>query len=303
MPEPLAFLAGRFLPQREARLDLHDAGFVFGATVTEFCRTFHQRPYLLDRHLGRLQAGSEQLGIRLPMAPAELARTAEQLVAHNAALLGPGVELALIVFATPGPIGYYLGQAGGAGEAPATLGMHTFPLPLGRYARFFRDGVHLVTPAVRQLLGATIPPAIKHRSRLHWWLAEREVRRYAAGAVPLLLDERGHVTETALANFLLVRDGTVLTPLADAVLWGISIQVVEALCGRLGIPFAQQPLQVRDCLEAAEAMLCGSAFCLAGVRQINDHPLPWPGPTFARLLGAWSADVGVDIPGQILAAG
>jgi hypothetical protein len=37
---PLAYLNGRLLPQDEARLPVHDAGFVMGATVTDLCRTF-----------------------------------------------------------------------------------------------------------------------------------------------------------------------------------------------------------------------------------------------------------------------
>ena len=39
MTEPLASLNGRLLPQSEAHLALNDAGFVFGATVTDLCRT------------------------------------------------------------------------------------------------------------------------------------------------------------------------------------------------------------------------------------------------------------------------
>jgi hypothetical protein len=46
--------------------------------------------------------------------------------------------------------------------------------------------------------------------------------------------------------------------------------------------------------------LCGTAFCLAGVGEINGHPLPWPGPILTRLLSAWSAMVGLDISRQFL---
>jgi hypothetical protein len=47
-------------------------------------------------------------------------------------------------------------------------------------------------------------------------------------------------------------------------------------------------------------MLCGTAFCLAGVRWFEGRELPWPGPLTQRLLAAWSAKVGVDIAGQML---
>jgi branched-chain amino acid aminotransferase len=294
MSEPQAYLHGRFLPQSQASLPLHDAGFVFGATVTDFCRTFRHRLYLLDRHLARFRDGAHRIGIALPLAVEEIGAIAEQLVTHNAGLLLPEQELALITFITPGPIGYYAGKEG---NGQPTLGMHTFPLPFGRYVGFFRDGVRLVAPAIRQVPRGCIDPSIKHRSRLHWWLASRHV---GENSIALLLDERAHVTETALANFLIVKAGTVLTPPADSVLWGVSVQVVQELCNELGIPFAQKSLSLDDCLAASEAMLCGTAFCLAGVSRINHHALPWPGPIFERLLAAWSQTVGLDIRAQFL---
>jgi hypothetical protein len=49
-------------------------------------------------------------------------------------------------------------------------------------------------------------------------------------------------------------------------------------------------------------MLCGSAFCLAGVRWIAGHDIPWPGPITQKLLAAWGERVGMDIAGQFLSA-
>jgi branched-chain amino acid aminotransferase len=294
MPEPLAFLNGQLLPQSQASLSFSDAGFVFGATITDFCRTFRQKPYLLERHLERLRADAALIGITLTPSADALIESASKLVAHNATMLRSEQELGLVTFSTPGPIGYYAGQQG---NGPPTLGMHTFPLPFARYARFFRDGSHLVTPSIRQ---ATQGTGIKHRSRLHWWLASQQI---STDSIALLLDEKEHVTETALANFLIVHKGTVLTPPAHSVLWGISIGVIEQLCDDLGIPFEQAPLSLEDCKAASEAMICGTAFCLAGVSRINDHAIPWPGPICKRLLDAWSKDVGLDISSQFFPPG
>ncbi len=107
--------------------------------------------------------------------------------------------------------------------------------------------------------------------------------------------------ETAIGNLLIVRDGTVLTP-GSGVLDSISLRVVEELCGQLGIPFQRcaDGLRLADCAGASEAMLCGSAFCLAGVRWIAGYDVPWPGPITPRLLAAWSERVGIDVAGQIV---
>src|SRR5262245_1817200 len=252
MSAPIAYLNSRLLPQPEAQLPLHDAGFVMGATVTDLCRTFRHRLFRLPDHLARFHRSCQAARIPQPVPDEELARIAEELTAHNAALLpspplqGKGVggegaeqELALVMFATPGPIGYYGGLPGGPGDGPPTLGMHTFPLPFARYVRLFREGTRLVTPATRHVPAVCVDPRIKMRSRLFWWLAEQEAHAIDPSASALLLDLVGHVTETVAANFLIVKNGIALTPPRASVLDGISLRVVEELCGKLGIRFEE----------------------------------------------------------------
>lgn len=297
---PIAYLNDRFLPQSEAQLTLHDAGFVIGVTVTDLCRTFCHRPFRFADHLVRFRASCDAARVPQRRSEAELTQLVEELIAHNAGLLPPNSDLALVLFATPGPIGYYLGEPGGPGDGPPTFGMHTFPLPFERYARFFTEGVRLVIPSSRCVSPDSVNPHIKQRSRMHWWLASHEVHRIDPNAAALLLDRNGCVTETAAANFLIVRDGTVLTPPRSSVLDGISLRVTEELCHELRIPFEEQTLTPADCRNADEAMIAGTTFCLAGVRAIDGVSLTWPGTIFERLLAGWNSRVGLNIYQQIL---
>ena len=296
MAEPLAYLNGRFLPQPEAALPLHDAGFVWGATVTDLCRTFRRRLFRLPDHLRRFRQGCTRARVPLLADEDELTRIAGRLIEHNAALLRPEQELALVLFATPGPVGHY---AGLTGSGPPTLGMHTFPLPFERYARLFREGATLVVPGVRHVPAACLDPRVKQRSRLSWWLAEQQAHDADPAASALLLDDAGHVTEAAAANLLAVCGGRVMTPRRDGVLDGISLRVTEELCGSLGVPFAEADLTVADCQAADEGMLSSTGFCLAPVRRLGGAELPCPGPVFGRLLRAWDELVGLDIRAQI----
>jgi branched-chain amino acid aminotransferase len=302
MTEPIAYLNGQFLPQRQAQLALHDGGFVLGATVTDLCRTFNHRLFRWPDHLHRFRQSCALAEISQPIADDDLTAIAQRLVAHNAALLGPGQDLALVVFATPGPIGWYVGEPTGPGEGPPTLGLHTFPLPFARYAHLFTEGARLVIPAVRQVPSVCVDPRIKQRSRLHWWLADRGSRRYLRGASALLLDTQGWVTETSTANFLIVRGGTVLSPPLSSVLEGVSLQVTRELCAELGIPFREEQLSPADCRGADEALLTSTPYGIAGVRSIDEVELRWPGPLLHRLLEGWSRRVGLDIVVQFLAA-
>ncbi len=315
-PTPLAYLNGRFFPQTEAHLALNDAGFVWGATVTDLCRTFAGRPFRLADHLRRFRRSCEAACVPMTASEDDLAAVAERLVSQNAnqgayAPRSPGGDLAIVFFATPGPIGFYLGEPGGPGDGPPTLGVHTFSLPFGRYHRLIRDGAVLVVPSVRHVPADCIDPRIEQRSRLSGWIADQEVRRVEAGASALLLDADGFVTETVAANFLIVRDGTILSPPRESILHGVSLQVVEELCRDLGIPFAERRLTVEDCRTADEAMLAATTYCLAGVRRVAGTDLPasgrrepadalHPGPVRRRLLDEWGRRVGVEIEPQIL---
>lgn len=299
MSEAIAFLNGRFVPLAEAALPLADAGFVFGATVTDLCRTFNHKLYRWSEHLTRFRRSCSLSFLQVPLDDDALTAAAHSLIDNNAAALAPADDLALVTFATPGPIGYYSGAAGGGASAGGTFGMHTFPLPWSRYRRLVTSGAELLTPAVQQLPPACVDPRIKHRSRMHWWLAERTVQAEQPDAWALLLDAEGFVTETAAANFCLVRAGSVYSPPPGRILGGISLDVVRQLCTDLGIPFVEAPLRLEDCRRADEALLTGTAFCLAGVRRLNDITWPAPGPIVQRLHAAWSAAVGRDIWGQI----
>jgi branched-chain amino acid aminotransferase len=298
MPEPLAYLNGHFLPQSQAVLPLHDAGFVMGATVTDLVRTFHLKLYRFADHLARFVQGCHDASIDPLPSASEITTVAEELIRHNAGLLTTEQELALVIFATPGPIGYYLGREGLAGSEPPTFGMHTFPLPLARFRRSVQEGARLVVPSIRQI--SAVPPHIKMRSRMHWWLADREVHRVDPQATALLLDAKGYITETASANMLIVREGKVLSPPSKRILQGISRGVVIELCGRLGIPFEEASLTIADLEAADEAMLSCTSYCLMGVSHCNGRAIPWPGPLFRRLLSAWNNEMGLDIHGQIL---
>src|SRR5947208_882920 len=117
------------------------------------------------------------------------------------------------------------------------------------------------------------------------------------------MDANGFITETAAANFLLVKDGTVFSPPRQSILGGISLLTTEEICQELRIPFAERQLTFKDCLEADEALLTGTSFCLAGVSQLNGEHIPWPGKVFEKLLEAWNLQVGLDIRAQILSGG
>src|SRR2546425_3649792 len=97
MHGPIAFLNDRYLPQAELALPLNDAGFVFGATVTDLCRTFHHQLFRIKDHLDRFGRSCELAQVPQALAGKELAGIAEKLVRENSALARPEHDLALVL--------------------------------------------------------------------------------------------------------------------------------------------------------------------------------------------------------------
>ncbi len=294
--DPLAFRNGRFVPPGELTLGFADAGFVSGATVTDFCRTYRHRLFRWPDHLARLRRDCAACHVPLPYSDADLTAAAERLVTHNAELIGEGDDFALVTFATPGPLGYL---AGAAEDGPPTIGMHTVPLPRHRYRRFFTDGVTL---AVVGALPTGLPNPVKHRSRLHWWLAGHAASE--PGAVPVLLGPDG-APDTAVGGVLAVVRGIVVGPEPGAVLESVSVRVARELCERAGLAFAHGAIRPRDDEGLSEMLLAGSGFGLAGVRRWvgSDRAVrefDWPGPVYRKLQAEWSKLVGIDVERQML---
>ena len=300
--EPLTFLNGRMLPASQAHLTVYDAGVVLGATVTELVRTFRKKLFRLDDHLHRLDQSLHFVGFDIGMSMDELGTTVKQLVAHNAELLGPEDELGLVTFVTAGEYPTYAGGAAGSVRTTPTVCAHTFPLPFELWAGKLLSGVHLVTPSIRHVPPQCYDPKMKCRSRMHYYLADQQARLVDRDAAALLLDLEGNVTETGAANFLIVEDGTIVSPSLRNTLPGVSRATVIELAAKLGIPFAVRDFQVFDAVNADEAFLASTPYCLMSVTKINGTQIGTgkPGAIYARLTKAWSELVGLDVVQQIV---
>jgi branched-chain amino acid aminotransferase len=294
MNEPRAFLDGRWIPASAAAISVHDAGFVQGTTVAEQLRTFGGKLFRLQEHLARLAHSLEIVGVDPGMGLDELGRTAETLAAGNHALLQPGDDLGLSIVVTPGVYATFASP----GAMRPTVCMHAYRLPFHLWAAKYREGQHLAATAIEQVPPQCWPPALKCRSRMHYFLADRQAAAIDPQARALLLDNRGFVAEASTANVLVYRRGEgLISPPFAKILHGISLSVVSEIAARLGVPFHERDLTPDDIASADEVLLTSTSVCILPVTQFNRHPIGSGrvGPVYSRLIAAWSEMVGLDI--------
>src|SRR5215471_750559 len=172
-PEPIAYLNGRWVPLSQAAVSVFDTGFVQGVTVAEQLRTFGGTLFRLEMHLARLARSLEIIGVNPGMPLAELGHIATDLVEKNYKLLDPADDLNVTMFVTPGPYGAYAAVAGRPGP---TVAVHSQPLPFGQWVEKYRTGESLVVSDVMQVPNRCWPRELKCRSRVHYYLADRQAR-------------------------------------------------------------------------------------------------------------------------------
>lgn len=297
-PSLQSFWNGRWLPHHELHVAIDDLGFTQGVTAVERMRTYGGRPFRVSRHLQRFASTVTALQIAgLPDQPAQQ-EIIDELLQRNRLWLDAHGEAAIVLFATPGRVSQPAlrpQHQAGEGTDPAarealhpTLAAYLSPLPLELIAHRIRRGQPLVITNVVQPSVQTWPRHLKVRSRLHYFLADRQATAIDSDALGILLDEDGTVTETSVANLAVVQSGQIVSPPAERVLPGVTQAVAEEIASDLKINWEKHPLSIQEIRDSDEVLLFGTTTGIWPawlVTDAADHGTPpvIDGPIFQAL--------------------
>jgi branched-subunit amino acid aminotransferase/4-amino-4-deoxychorismate lyase len=292
MSDSVAYYNGRWIPSTELAVAVDDLGFLMGVTLTEKLRTFGGRPYCADAHLARMHKSLEIMGWDAGAISREAGIAIDEFVTRNAAHIVEGDDWNITLFVTPGK---------SADAAGPTICVHGYPIPFHQWAHQFVQGIEAVIVGVRQVPTDCWPAELKCRSRMHYYLADREAAKDSPNARAILLDQDGYVGEGSTANVIAYYAGKgLVTPRIEKVLPGVSQQVIFDLAKTLGIDHNEQDLYPADLSQADELFFASTSICLLPVVNLDGLPIGTGqvGPVFQQLLAAWSEQVGVDIAAQ-----
>ena len=86
----------------------------------------------------------------------------------------------------------------------------------------------------------------------------------------LMMDHEGYVAESTGANFFAVKDGVLITPIADRFLNGITRQTVIALAKEAGITVDERRIKPEELDSFEEIFLTGTAAEITPVGKIDE---------------------------------
>ena len=297
MPKRVVYLNGEFVPEVEARISIFDSALMFGDMVFEMTRSFKQTPYRLDAHLERLYASMAYAEIDCGLTVEEMAAATHETIERNLPAL-EGLDFQIMHDVTRGGLELYDGIVR-EGTAPIVT-INTFPLVrhIGGMAEKYETGVDFAITRQQSVPSRYIDAKAKSRSRMHYRLAQLEAAR--VGAMALLTDERGFITEGTGSNFFMARAGEIVTPKPHNILRGVSRAACMQLADRLGMQVRESDIDPYDARRADEAWFTATSICMIPITRIDQRSVGdgRPGPVYRKLLAAWSEEVGVDIAGQ-----
>lgn len=300
----VVWMNGRFVPENEARISIYDSALMFGDMVFEMTRSFNKRQFKLREHLERLYASMRYVHIPQPMPLDEMEEKVEETIEANEPAFAADDEHRIMINVSRGILGIYEG-VGGLEPGP-TVVIADFPLrwTVASMGTLFDTGINAVIPSQRAIPASLLEPKVKNRSRLHYMMANIEASHWPGeNNWALLLDPDGFVAEGTGDNFFIVKDRKIITPEGRNILRGISRDYIFELAGQLGLECVERNIEPFDVLDADEAFMTGTPFCMLPVSALNATPIGKEpmGPVTRLLLDSWGDSVGVDIPGQIKA--
>lgn len=242
--------AGGLIDIERAWIHAADRGFLLGDGLFETARVYRGHAPLLARHLRRLQAGADRLGIPIRW---NLEAAAAELLQH--APMAHGV-LRITLTRGPGPRGYDPPDA-----ADPTVLLQVDPLD---------PTVEPVDALVVSLRRDPRSPTagLKSISALPLILARREARDAGCGEA-LLLDTEGNLAEGASTNLFWVHSGILYTPaLSTGCLPGIARALILESAEASGIPTQQVAAPLEVLRQASEAFLTNAVRLVIPLRSI-----------------------------------
>jgi branched-chain amino acid aminotransferase len=279
------WMNGRIVPWDDSRIHVNTDAVLRGASVFEGLRAYRSADgddLLLFRvadHMHRLFGTSMRfLRMRAPYGPDELLRGVIGLLHANE--VRDDAHVRVVVYFDEVEVGHEVDGATGA----FILASQRAPSPR------LTTGVRTTLSPWRRLSDTAMSPRVKASANyLNGRVAGVDARTKGFDT-PVMLNDRGKVSEGPGQNVFLVRDGVLITPrTTDAILEGVTRATVIGLARDLGIPVEEREVDPTELYIADELLFAGTAWEVTPVVEIDGYRVGEGsmGPLTSRLQSAY----------------
>ncbi|KTC87127.1 MULTISPECIES: 2-isopropylmalate synthase [Legionella] len=259
----IIWMDGQFIPWDDAQVPILTHGLHYASAVFEGERAYNSKIFKLNEHNERLHASASTLGFTIPYTVAELNSITEDLIRRN------NLQDAYVR-----PIAWCGNETMSVASHSCTVHVAIVAWP---WKSYFPDengrtnGLKLMWADWIRPSPSTAPVTAKAAGLYMIGSLSKNKAEQAGFHDALMLDYRGFVAECTGANFFMVKNGVIHTPIADCFLNGITRQTVIAIAKNHHIPVIERHIHPYEVTEAEEIFITGSAVEVAAVSQIGNH--------------------------------
>jgi branched-chain amino acid aminotransferase len=270
------YVGGRLVDEKNAKVSVFDHGLLYGDGVFEGIRVYHNKVFVLDRHIDRLFLSAKAIALDIKMSKEDMADAVVKTCRANKIKNG---YVRLVVTRGVGTLGLNPYLCKDPQVIVIAAGIQLYPVEL------YEEGLSIITVGTMRNHPEAINPRIKSLNYLNNVLAKIEALN--SGVMEcVMLNPQGYVAEASGDNIFVVRGNTLITPpVWCGALAGITREIVMELAPELGYEVKEDVLARYDLYTADEVFLTGTAAEIIGVGIIDKRPIGSgrPGPVTLKL--------------------
>ena len=254
------WLNGKLVGREDAKITVFDHGLLYGDGVFEGIRVYNSRVFELDAHIKRLYESAKAIRLTIAISQSELVGAVEETVEANSITDG---YVRLVVTRGVGTLGLNPFICKNSCIYIIADSIQLYPEEL------YEKGMRIISATTVRNHPLAIPPQAKTMNYLNNILAKIEA---LDNNVPeaIMYNHEGYVAEASGDNVLIVKDGVIYTPPAEAgALPGITRSIVIKLAKEENIQVVEKNLTRFDLYVCDEFFLTGTAAEVIGIVEVD----------------------------------
>ena len=248
----------------DAKVSVFDSAVQGGDAVWEGMRVYKHGVYCLDRHLDRLEDSAIAMAFEGVPSRDFIQKAIQATLQANGMTDHTHIRLTLT-----------RGEKITSGMDPRLNQKGCTLIVLAEWKPPVYDndkGIRIITSAIRRNSPMHLDSKIHHNNLINNILAKIQANQAGVDSA-LMLDNLGFIAEMNGTNIFMVKNGTLLTPTADACLHGITRALVLELARENGMPVEERNLSLTELYSADEAFGTGSMGELTPITEVDGRTL------------------------------
>ncbi len=276
----ICYLNGDYLPLEQAKVSVLDRGFIFGDGVYEVIPAYGGHLFRLQQHLQRLDNSLKAIKLTNPLSDIQWQDVLQILIRKNQDHANADQSVYLQITRGVAPRDHAFPE-----DTPATVFAMSHPLAAADIKKIQAGITAITLDDIRWRYCH-----IKTIALLPNILLKREaVEKHASEAI---LVREGQVTEGAVSNLFIVRDGVIKTPpKSEQLLPGITRDLVVELAQKNGLVCEETPISETELFSADEIWLSSSTKEILPVTCLNEKTIGegTAGPLWHKIIKIYQA--------------